>query len=179
MNPFSGSLFSPSGQTAWPCSPLHSFIEEPRNTPHLWGYSSCFSSPSALLPPCPLPCLQQGHEEGMVQAGLRASEPLRSGWGVPMTTKEKFCIQKDLRLRELLFFFPLGSYFGACRGILTALASPCTSHLLSFTLFSLPAPCRPSSSGISLRFIHLLFQEALAFRRPQGPPGLWGALKGY
>lgn len=145
MNPFSGSLSFPSGYTTWPCSPLHP--SKSPGTPQTCGLALLLFFPCAPLLPCPLPCLWQGHEEGTVQAGLEASEPLSSRRGVPMTPKRNSASNKIWGWKECASFFLLALTFGAHRGILAALASHSTSYLLSFPLFSLPAPCLPSSSS--------------------------------
>lgn len=155
---------------------LPSFVSlrGPGTPPHLWGESP-------LLPPRPLPCLQWGHEEGTVQAGLGASEPFRLGGGAPATTKRNSASKEKIRAGRSVLFPHLGSHLWGSQGDPGGSSPPGPRATLCPSLPSPYLPLPLSTASLSLPFLHLNFQDMV----PQGPceasrsSSLWGALKGH
>lgn len=127
---------------------------------HLWGESP-------LLPPRPLPCLQWGHEEGTVQAGLGASEPFRLGGGAPVTTKRNSA-SKEIRAGRSVLFPHLGSHLWGSQGDPGSSSPPGPQATLCPSLPSPYLPLPLSTASLSLPFLHLNFQDMVPPRPLRG-----------
>lgn len=158
----SGPLFSsPLGQPG----PLPSCIHEEPRTRHTCGLLalSFLPPPEPFFPPCPLSLPPAGHEGGTIQAGLGASEPLRLGWGAPMTAlkqlnqRQKLGAHKIRGGQEWSCFLLSALTFTVCRGTLAATASHLTSHLLSSPPVSLLTLTSPAF--LACLRSHLIFQD--------------------